>query len=161
TAITDTVDRTISLTYDTRNRIIQLTDPISRRVQYSYDADGNLASHRDPGGGVVRYNYDGAHRVTRIIDQLGNTLVENTYDQSGRVVSQANGHGLITKFVYEVSNTGDTRITDPRGNTTIHTHDDQLRLIKLTDPLGHSATFTYDPNNNRTTITDRNGHVTL
>jgi RHS repeat-associated protein len=158
TAITDTVGRTVTLDYDTHKRIIRLTDPIGRAVQYSYDADGNLASNTDPNGGVVRYSYDAADRVTRIIDQRGNTLVANTYDTAGRVVSQMNGRGSVTKFAYGTG--GNTTIADPLGNITIHTHDNQLRLTKVTDPLGHTVTLTYDERNNRTRITDKNGNST-
>jgi RHS repeat-associated protein len=160
TAITDTVGRTITLSYDTRNRIIQLIDPIRRGVQYSYDADGSLASDTDPNGGVMRYFYDGGHRVTQIIDQRGNTLLKNSYDTADRVVSQTNGRGFTTKFAYGVPQAGDTSITDPQGNTTIHTHDTQLRLIEVTDPDHKKLTFTYDEDNNRISITDQNRNVT-
>jgi YD repeat-containing protein len=149
TSITDTVGRTVTLDYDTHNHIVQLTDPIRRRVQYSYDADRTLISYTDPSGGMMLYSYDAVHRVTQITDQRGNTLLKNSYETVGRVVDQTNGRGLTRKFAYGVRQPRDTSITDPLGNTTIHTHDDQFRLIAVTEPdsLDNKITFTYDEDN--------------
>ena len=160
TTLTDSVGRTVTLEYDPQGRLLQLTDPIGRVVQYSYDAAGSLARETDPNGGVTQYSYDTAHRLVRITDPRGILLVENTYDEAGRVIAQANGRDFVTTFAYGVPRLGDTSIIDPRGNTTIHTHDTQLRLIEVTDPLANKAVFTYDANNNRTSITDKNGNIT-
>ena len=158
--IIDTVDRKINLSYDTQGHLIRLTDPIGRTIEYRYDVDANLASDTDPSGGVTSYNYDVAHRMTEITDQRLNTLLENIYDTAGRVTSQTNGRGFHTTFVYGVPNTGDTRITDPRGRSAIHTHDLEGRLVDVTDALGHRAAITYDADNNRTSIQDKNGNIT-
>jgi len=159
TTITDTVGRRITLRYD-NNRIVGLIDPKGQIVHYSYDAGGNLMSDRDPNGGVVGYRYDARHRVTRITDQRGNTLLVNQYDTTGRVVFQTNGRGFPTGFLYDVPQRGDTSVTDPLGNTTIHTYDNKRRLMQVTDALGKSIVFTYDADNNRTTVTDQRGNIT-
>jgi RHS repeat-associated protein len=158
--ITDTVGRSVALTYDGSNRIVQLMDPIGRIVRYAYDTQGDLTSATDPAGGVMTFAYDASHRMVEIRDQRGNVLVANTYDQSGRVVAQANGRGLITAFAYGTPRAEDTSITDPRGQTTIHTHDTDRRLLYVTDSDGGVLGFGYDANNNRTRITDQNGHTT-
>lgn len=158
--LTEPAGRTVNLSYDALGHINQITDPIGRTVRYNYDDEGNLVSNTDPKGGVIHYNYDEEHRVIRITDQRGNTLVENTYDKADRVLSQKNGRGFVTTFAYGVPQIGETSFTDPRGNTTIHTHDSQLRLIKETDPLNKSVLFAYDSSNNRTAFTDKNGNIT-
>ena len=156
-AIADTVDRLVLLTYDSSNRIVQLDGPLGQVVQYSYDADGDLVVDVDPIGAMVHYDYDAAHRIIRIIDQRDNTLVVNSYDTAGRVVSQTNGRNFTTTFVYGVPQPSDTSIIDPRGNTTIHMHDNQLRLIQVTNALKDKAVFTYDANNNRPASLTRTG----
>jgi RHS repeat-associated protein len=158
--ITDTVGRTFNLSYDANNHLVQLTDPIGRKVLYTYDADGHLISDTDPVGSAMSYVYDANHHVIKITDRRGHTLVENIYDDQGRVVSQKNGRGFTTTFAYDSPNVGDTTITDPLGDITVHTHDKQRRLIRETDGLGHAVQYVYDANNNRTQITDKNGNVT-
>jgi len=161
TTITDTVGRAITLAYDGSNRITQLTDPIGRIVRYTYDAGGNLSSSTDPNAGVMTLAYDASHRVLEIRDERGNRLLANTYDVAGRVATQTNGRGFVTTFAYGTPAAGQTTVTDPRGNGTIHTHDALRRLTKVTDANGNAASFTYDASNNRTSITDQNSRTTL
>jgi len=159
-AITDTVGRTYVLTYNPGNRLTQLTDPIGRVVRYGYDSNGNLASVTNPNGGTVSFSYDVQNRLAQIVDERGTQLVANVYDSSSRVTTQTNGRGYATTFAYGVPQSGDTTITDPLGNITVHTHDAQLRLIKITDANGKEVKYTYDASNNRTSITDQNGNIT-
>jgi RHS repeat-associated protein len=160
TAIIDTVSRTLALSYDASNRLVQIADPIGRKIQYAYDDGGHLISDTDPAGGTMSYVYNANHHIAKIADRRGNTLIENTYDAQGRVISQKNGRGLVTAFAYDSPNAGDTTITDPLGHKTIHTHDNLRRLIKETDALGHAVQYVYDADNNRTQITDKSGNVT-
>src|SRR5205807_5906083 len=90
-----------------------------------------------------------------------NVLVANTYDAAGRVSTQTNGRGLTTTFSYGVPRAGDTSIIDPRGETTIHVYDEQLRIAQIIDALGNAVDFGYDTANNRTSVIDQNGHTTL
>jgi RHS repeat-associated protein len=159
-AITDTGGRIVTLTYDESHRITLVTDPIGRTVRYAYDTDGNLVSVTDQNGGIMTFTYDASHQVKDIRDQRGNLLLSNTYDSTSRVITQTNGRGFTSTFAYSTPQTGDTTITDPRGNTTIHTHDTQFRLVQVTDANGNRMNFTYDAQNNRTTVTNQNGKTT-
>lgn len=159
--IVDTVGRTVILTYGVNNQLTQLTDPIGRTVRYAYDVDGDLASVTNTGGGVMNFSYDASHRILEIKDEGGNRLLANTYDDAGRVATQSNGQGFVTTFSYSTPQAGDTSITDPLGNKTVHTHDAQLRLVEVTDANGNKIKYTYDANNNRTSIVDQNGKQTL
>ncbi|MDD5033818.1 MAG: SBBP repeat-containing protein [Methylococcaceae bacterium] len=159
--IVDTVGRTFSLAYDASNRLVQLVDPTGRKVQYAYDADSHLISDSDPMGAVQTYIYDANHRLTKIVDRRGNTLVENAYDGQNRVITQKNGKGNSSTFAYDSPNAGDTTITDALGHAAIHTHDTQHRLVKETDALGHAILYGYDADNNRAQVTDKNGNLTV
>src|SRR3989442_2776862 len=131
--ITDAVGRVITLAYDASNRLIHITDPIGRQIQCTYDLSSNLATVTDPLGGAVHFFYDPAHHITRVVDQRGTAAVVNTYDGSGRVISQSNGRGFTTSFTYDSPNAGDTSVTDPLGRVTVHTHDALLSMTKITD----------------------------
>ena len=157
--ITDTVGRIVTLSYDANNQLASIADPLGRTVTYAYDANGRLISDTDPNGGVMQYHYT-AGVLDAITDRRGNTLIANTYDANKRVLSQSNGKGAITQFAYDTPAAGQTRMTDPLGHVTTHTHDILRRLVKETDPLGQNVNTVYDANNNRTSVTDKNGNVT-
>jgi RHS repeat-associated protein len=157
--ITDTVGRVLSISYDPSNRITQILDPIGRKSLFGYDSSNNLVSATDPAGGVTQYAYDNNHRVVLITLPNGNTLLQNTYDTQGRVMSQKNGRGFAWTYAYGSPAAGQTTITDPRGNTTIHIYDSLLRIVAITDALSNTTAFTYDSQNNRTSVTDANHHI--
>jgi RHS repeat-associated protein len=158
--ITDTVGRNVTLSYDASNRITQIGDPIGRTATFQYDANNNLAQATDTAGGVTMFAYDASHRVTSITQPNGQTLLANTYDLSGRVISHAGGRGFSTTLAYGTPNPTDTTITDARGNQMIHTYDSSLRIVKITQATGGMTSFAYDTNNDRTSVTNQNGKTT-
>lgn len=159
TSVTDPAGRTLSLTYDSSNRIVGITDSLGRTVSYTYDTNGNLASYTDANGGVWNYQYDLSNEITQITMPNWNVLVKNTYS-GGKVVSQANGLGNTTTFMYDVPHMGFTTVTDPMGRRTFYGHDSKYELTMVINPLGQSAAYAYDANGNRTSVTDMRGHVT-
>jgi YD repeat-containing protein len=68
TAITDTVGRGVSLTYDGSNRLTSLGAPLSRSVTYTYDGSGRLSTVTDLAGETTTYGYDTSDRLTTITD---------------------------------------------------------------------------------------------
>jgi RHS repeat-associated protein len=160
TQITDTVGRAILLTYDASNRITTLTDPASRTVSFGYSANNDLAQTTDQSGGVTAFAYDSSHHVTSITLPNGNILLKNIYDTQSRTISQMNGRNFTTTFAYDTPGPGQTTITDPLGNHTVHSYDALMRIINITDALGGMVTYTYDSNNDRTSTTNQRGKTT-
>jgi RHS repeat-associated protein len=160
TQITDTVGRNLTLTYDASNRITRIADPIGRTVSFQYDANNNLVQATDPSGGITTFTYDTNHRVLSITQPNATTLLQNTYDSSGRVISQAGGRGFSTTLAFGTPGPGTTTITDARGNQTLHTYDSSLRIVGVTDAASGNTSFTYDANNHRTSVTNQNGRTT-
>ncbi|HEV8640842.1 MAG TPA: RHS repeat-associated core domain-containing protein [Methylomirabilota bacterium] len=176
--------RQLRVTYDTSGRIVTITDPLNRTVSYAYDGFGRLASVTNPAGGITRYTYDLSHRLLTITDPRGTTFLTNVYDPAGRVVQQTQADGGIWRFAYTTvgSTITETRLTDPRGNTSVtrfngaryvveqvdalgqvtrFTRDPQTNvLLTTTDPLGRTTRVTYDTNGNAASITDPAGNVT-
>jgi RHS repeat-associated protein len=159
-AVTASGGRTLALAYDGSGRIVSVTDPMGRAESYTYDNANNLATATDPLQGVTTYAYDANHCVTSITLPNGNTLLQNTYDAQGRVISQTNGRGLTWQFAYNTPAAGQTTITDARGSTTVHAYDSALRIVGIMDSLGHTTSYTYDANNDRTSVTNQNGNTT-
>lgn len=170
TTITDTVGRTVALSYDAANRLTQLQDPLGRRVTYSYDGSGRLASvvdkignapGEDPAAHRWQYAYDGTtQHLTTIADPDGRIRVTNTYDTQGRVFEQRDALGALTTMTY---GTLQTTVTDPRGHQSTYTFDSRMRVLTQTDVVGartYTLTYVYDAQGNRTSITDRNGEST-
>jgi RHS repeat-associated protein len=160
TQIADTVGRVFTLGYDASNRIVKLADPTGRQVLYSYSASNDLETATDPTGAVTTFAYDGSHHVTQVTLPNGATLLKDTYDAAGRVISQTNGDGFTTTFAYDTPGTNQTTITGPLGNTTVHRYDSSLRITAILDVLGGTVSYTYDADNNRTSVTNQNGKTT-
>jgi RHS repeat-associated protein len=171
TTITDSGGRTVSLSYDTSNRITQVQDPLARNVTYGYDSNGRLATVTDKIGNGVGpasahrwlYAYDGSTlHLTTITDPDGHVRVTNTYDAQGRVYQQRDGLSKLTTFDY--STPGQTVVTDPRGHATTYTFDERQRLLTqsdLVDMNTYLVSYVYDPTSgNRTSVTDRDGQTT-
>jgi len=159
-SVTAAGGQSLTFAYDSSNRIVQVKDPIGRTVSFSYSPADDLAQATDPAGGITKYVYDSAHRVTSIVLPNGNVLLQDTYDANGRVATQTNGRGFTTTLAYDTPAQGQTTITDPRGNKTVHTYDSTFRIVKITDAGGGTTSYSYDGNNDRTSVTNQNGNTT-
>ncbi|HUY22655.1 MAG TPA: DUF6531 domain-containing protein, partial [Acidimicrobiales bacterium] len=172
--VTDPAGRQLIFTY-TGSLITGVSDP-SRSITLGYTS-GNLTSITDAATKVTSFTYDtgGQHlllTVTRPNGQTGGpnagTHVTNTYDSSGRILTQQDPAGLTTTYAYAGVNSsvggGTTTITDPHGNVTVEHFANNL-LTSSTKASGTSiaatTTYTYDPVvAGQTTVTDPNGHTT-
>jgi len=156
--------RSLAFTYDTAGRVVTVADPINRIVRYTYDAQGRLESVTNPAGGVTRYTYDNAHRLLTITDPLQITFVTNEYDPTtGRVIRQIQADGTAWTFAYTVTANivTETRVTDPRGNTTASRFNSSGYLVSETDALGQTTRFDYATGSNLLlSITDPLGRTT-
>jgi RHS repeat-associated protein len=155
TQISDPVGRSLTLTYDSADRIISITDPINRTVAYTYNPQGTLATVTDPAGFVTLYAYDNQNRLTQITDPRGVVVATNTYDANGRVIQQIQADGGVIKFAYTLSNplasTSPvllTTVTDPMGSSTTYHFDPVGFLLDVTDPTGQKRVFTRDSQHN-------------
>lgn len=140
------------------SRLRRITDHTGREITYSYDKSGNLIQVKYPDGGSIKYGYDNMGMIS-ITDQNGNTYVQNTYDEAGRVVKQLDheGNELIIEYypeecknIYKWQKTGITRI---------YKYNEEKLLTETIYDDGTKEVFTYDENNNRDSITDRNGRT--
>jgi RHS repeat-associated protein len=182
TRLTEPAGRSLTLVYDSANRIVSVTDPLGRVVGYAYDSAGRLTTVTDPTGGVTTYAYDASNRIVSITDPRGITFITNEYGPNGRVVRQTQADGGVWTFAYTLAGqvVTQTVVTDPRGNpttsrftslgftlsttdalgqtTALEYANGSNLLAATTDPLGRVTRFTYDAQGNVTSITDPAGH---
>ena len=170
-----------TLTYDGSGRLASVGDGLGRGLIFTYDATGrltllrdgarnvsfvytgsDLTSVTDPLNQTVTYNYDGSGRLLGTTRPRGNTPVTRTYDGSSRVATQTEhpgGANFTTALNYD-TNARTTTLTDPAGNTRIHTHTATAELSNFTDESGKSIVIASDNVGRRSSITDRLGRVT-
>ncbi|MEZ4775186.1 MAG: DUF6531 domain-containing protein [Bacteroidia bacterium] len=130
----------------------------TRKYKFTYSPQGDLLSVQDGAGAVTTYIYDNQHRITSIIDPLGNTIVNNLYDAQNRVTQQTDAYGNLYSFQYNTPVIGATTAFFPLGGNRIFYHDQDLRLIKEADELGFEKNKQYDDMNNLISTTDENGN---
>lgn len=183
----DGIGRTLSFEWDeATGNLSKVTDASERSVGYEYDPEGNLEKVTDVRGGESAYTYNADGLMLTHTDPRENTIVTNTYDGAGRVLTQTDGLGRTTTFTYSgtVPFTS-TVVEDPRGFTTKYEYvhgalaerieaansSDKaiwvferdpatLGITAVTDPTGRTRHATYDARGNQTSTEDENGHTT-
>ena len=163
-------DRVVSFIRDGQGRITEILEPgeggfFNTRVPYSYayDSSGNLGEVDYPNFSVFlvadKYGYDSDHRLTSTIDPNGNHARTSTYDDAGRLATDTDALGNLTKYAYDVSG-HTTTTTYPDTGVVAQTFDDRGLILSDTDQLGHTTTHLYDANRNETNRTNALGEVT-
>lgn len=130
-----------------------------RTTAYSYDADGLLVG-AVPGTGIGGRSYEwGADGLMERLIGDGVTLCVNTFDGSGRVLSQVSPSGRTTRFAYlpgGVVEASDREGT--RSNTWIS--DAKGRCVGLVDADGNRQSMAYDRWGNLVMSRSRSGETT-
>ena len=157
TGVVDDAGRRTSFTTEA-GRLVAVALPDGRTVRYGYD-DALLTSVTDVRGGVTRYGYDDAGRLTTVTDQHDVTLLTNTYDQAGRVVTQVDAAGARTSFAWD-EDTLTSTMTDATSGAWQDVYDEDGRLSRRIDPVGGTTTLTWDADLNITAVADPSGDVT-
>jgi len=175
--VTDPAGRTITFAYGSNGLVSSATDPLGRVTDYGYDSSHNLLTSTDPLGHVTSFTYDtgGNHLVLTMTLPNGQSggpdaghSVVNTYDSSGRVLTQTDPQGFDTTYAYAgdnfLSDGGTTTITDPHGKVEVEGYTDG-KLTYVTKgygtPSAATTNYAYDSASMGTTsITDANGNTT-
>jgi len=185
--ITDALGHVTTYTsYDGAGRITRITDANGVNTDMTYTPRGWLAKRivggatttlaywpygavetiTDPDNVVTTFTYDGAHRLTKITDDLGNYVLY-TLDAAGDVTQQQtfNSSGVVRTSVSRTFNPlGQlTAVVDGLNNTVFHAgtsgnYDANGNLVQSSDALGIQRQQAYDPLNRLVkTIANYNG----
>ncbi|MEI7727963.1 MAG: RHS repeat-associated core domain-containing protein [Verrucomicrobiota bacterium] len=154
--------RILDFTYYTNGllRAVTLGPPINRALYFQYDAASNLTALVNLRGITNRFTYDSQHRLLTETDGRGNVVVANTYDDQGRVISQANAENQVTRFQYVTNDPTcflRANITAPSGETSSHAYDEWFNILNLQDTGAQTASFTYNTNGWRLSAIDKAG----
>jgi RHS repeat-associated protein len=190
TAITDTVGRRLSLSYDGDGRLISLEAPHpdgrSRPVsvaRFQYDAAGDLVAAYDALHNAYSYIYKN-HLLITETDRNGLSFYfeYDDYDTHGACIHTWGTGGIYdrrltyynaahltivetapgTKTTYFWNDLGlVTKIIDALGGVTTLQWDNYCRKISETDPNGSTITYKYDERGNLIEVTDPLGFATL
>ena len=153
----DLIPKISVVTDGTRSVIFQYTDPSDTE---------NLTLFTDVRGGLTTYLYKDTSGtadkalMTQWTLPRTNIPFKQTFDSLGRVLGQTNASGDATSFAYGVPAVGQTTLTDPLGNTRVHTAESSGAFSGLKDQAGQSFSLTTDSNGRRNALTDRLGDTT-
>jgi len=153
TQVSDGLGRVLTMTY-TAGKLTGITDG-TRTVAFAYTGN-DLTSVTDVLSNVTTYSYVLGSLMTSSVLPAGNTPFTQVYT-GGKVSAQTNASGNISGFAYGAS---DTTLTDPLGNTRVHTHTATGELAASQDQAGQSVANGSDATGRRNSITDRIGNVT-
>lgn len=121
TGVTDPLGHSVSVKWDSMNRMTDATDAMGRTTRFTYDKEGQKISITDPSGNSVYYERNELGLVTKIKDLNGEEWLSQ-YSPMGRLLSQ----------------------TDPLGNTWNYSYDSRDRLAQIAYPDGRALAHTYD-----------------
>lgn len=177
TEITDTYGRSLTLTYDGRNKLEFITDPLGRTTRLEYSPNGRkLIRITDPEGKSITYHYSGLN-LRRKIDKDGrvfsyvyganvpvavkdgarDTLFRLTNTQKWGVDRRRRFHDRLLVYLPAT-----TVRTDGRGNVWTYDYDEHAYITRIVAPDGAPTSYTYDPATLLVaSVTDANTHSTF
>ncbi|MBI5804823.1 VCBS repeat-containing protein [candidate division TA06 bacterium] len=147
--ITDPLDRTVQLYYDSFKRKIMSIDPDRGTWSYTYDKVGNLLTQTDGRGVTTTCTYDALDRIETKTSNDGTTTY--TYDTGangiGRLASITDPSGTAS-FVYNSKGqlTSETHLLAGLANglTIERTYHPDGQLASLEYPDGEVVNYSYD-----------------
>ncbi|MBR1599588.1 MAG: fibronectin type III domain-containing protein, partial [Lachnospiraceae bacterium] len=177
TVTDETSGRFLIYELDKDTKLVTSVTDGDRTAYFHYDKNKCLKQFDNALGESTYYTYDKKHRITSVTNDDGITYVENTYVLSeegrisptgteedaasamgeafkeGRVKSQKDALGYVTKFAYSED--------DTNGNlTTTVTTRSGAKKKTITDPYGNVVSFTNEAGDTTVTTYDDNGNET-
>jgi YD repeat-containing protein len=118
--------RTITFKYDFANRVVEAADDAGNIRKYSYNSSGHLETVSDGSRLLYRFEYKSLihstgfdpYVMTSVADGKGVVLVENSYNNSGRISEQKLADGEVIRYDYlfdERFNLIETTVSSPAG----------------------------------------------
>lgn len=142
-------------------RIVGVEACDGRVVSYSYDGSGRLVGVVGCDQGRRVYEWDEVLGVVvRVVDADGVVVVDNTYDEAGRIGAQRSPAGRVSRYSYLPG--GVTQVADEDGTrANVWVSDPLGRLIAVTDSSGNTQRQCFDRWGNQVMVRDRAGGVTV
>jgi len=156
TALVDANGTPVVLSYDVRQRI-QGWSHDSEVTAISYTAAGLVESISSTVEGDRTFDYDAAHRLTRVYDNQGASLVFELDARGNRIAERLEtGSGSVIESrtrEFDAMNRLTKEIASA-GQTTTHSYDNNGNRTATLTPLGHNTVRQFDALNRLTRIID-------
>lgn len=140
----------VSMTYDSRDRLSTIGYPDGSQVRYGYDAHGNrtslIAVDFDGNEYTTTYRYDALNRLAAVRDtEGGETLYE--YNAAGRILAVAYPNDMRTVYTYTAA--GNVKSVETTlGGITVerleYAFGESNERTMVTQLDGRKSVFTYD-----------------
>nr|MCR5700745.1 fibronectin type III domain-containing protein [Lachnospiraceae bacterium] len=159
-------ERHLTYSLDPDTKLVTSVTDGKREAFFYYDENKCLKQFVNAAGESTYYTYDKKHRITTVTNDDNITYVTNEYVLSegttspsgvkvGRVKSQQDANGNVTKFEYkEDEQNGNliTTVTTRNGSTKKTVTDPYGNVVSQTNEAGNTLTTTYDDNGNETYV---------
>ncbi len=159
--VSDGLGRLLTLTYGANNTLTKVADQTGRSVTFNYTGT-DLTSVTDANGNTESFTYTTTSTMNGLMLShalpLGNKPFSQTWDTTGRVVTQSDSVGSTTTFTYNTD--GSTTVKDPLGVVTTDTSRIVSDFTSHADSYGNALSVTYDLKQHITGLTDRLGGKT-
>jgi len=148
----------VTFVRDSSGKITSITDPAGATMTYAYDDNGDLITYVDRASNTTQFVYASDHYLDQIQDPLGRLPIRNTYDASGRLVSQTDATGNTVEHAPNLA-ANQEQVTDRLGHVTLYQYNDRGDVTQKTDATGAVWTYTFDPYGNKLSETDPLGRT--
>ncbi len=158
TQIEDALGRTLTLAY-AGDELRHVTDFTGRQIIYT-QTSGNLTRVDALEGAQWQYGYDTENRIETVTDPAGYRIVDNRYDDRGRVYQQIAPRETGTA-TYRLHYTDIMAAEeDPLGHRTTYTFDASGRTVAIENELGDKSRTRYDGQGQTVWTQDAGGNET-
>ena len=135
----------VTFVRDSQNRITEIIDPDQNPIYYNYNTAGDLVSVADRDENFTNFAYSPAqpHFLDQITDGLGNVVMTDQYNTSGRLTQFTNATGSSETMSYNLSNLSESATAPGNTNPTTNTYSTEGLLVKSVDADGIETDYTY------------------
>ena len=157
TQLTYPDNKIVRYSYNANNQLAAVQDWANRVTIYTYDNNGRLKTTTRPDGSVETNTYNAEGQLTHIIDQNGNTIINEysyTYDADGNITDEISANepdvNEISVDDAAMSYSAANRLTNFNGTSIPYDADGNM----LKTPLGNEfGNLTFDSLNQLTDVT--------
>lgn len=157
TKITDALGNQTNIIPNVDGTVLKVTNPSGYYTEYTYDTYGNTKQSTLMGTITSKADYDDASRLT-IATNPNNVKTKYDYNNNNQVISVVYDFGNSNNTMsYTYDPNGNlTKVTNPKGDPTILTYNNQDQLTQY-NFLGLTKSYTYNQNGTLSSFTDQNG----